>query len=137
MDVQLVVQQQNIRELARLERAIIVLHADRAGRIGRGRTDGLPQWYAILTALRTQSSRLVAEPAIVPSCSVARLPRTVTACPPSEYSPSSRPVAIMLSEISITRFQNILNVARTTAGWICTPSAISSTATSSLSAAAR
>ena len=43
---------------------------------------------------------------------------------------------IMLSEIRITRFSNSRNVARTTDGCTCTPSAMSSTATLSLSKAA-
>ena len=55
------------------------------------------------TAFRMQSMRFVAEPAIVPSSKVARLPRTVTGSPPREYAPSSIPVAIMLSLIKIIR----------------------------------
>ena len=72
---------------------------------------------AFLTTYRRQSIKLVADPAIVPSCNVARLPFTTTGCPPRVYSPSSHPVALMLSLISIMRpAPNIANVARITDG---------------------
>ena len=89
------------------------------------------------TATRTHAMRSVAEPAIVPLRSVATLPRTVTSWPPSEYSPSSRPVAIIESLIRMTlSAPKAANRRRTMDGWICTPSAISSGITSEWSNAA-
>ena len=82
------------------------------------------------TARFMQSYRQVALPAMTPGCSVrvARGPLTVTAWPPRLYSPSGRPQAIMLSAMRITRSSpKVLKVNRTMAGWMCTPSVMSST----------
>ena len=63
--------------------------------------------------------------------------RTVTSWPPSEYSPSSRPVAIIESLIRMTlSAPKAANRRRIMDGWICTPSAISSGITSEWSNAA-
>ncbi len=80
------------------------------------------------TAVFRQAIRSVTDPAMVPSARVASGPLTVTSCPPRSYLPSVIPAARMVSEMSTTRSEpNILNTARTTLGWMCTPSQISST----------
>ena len=56
---------------------------------------------------------------------VALLPVTSISRPPRVYVPSGIPVARMLSLIRMIRSApSILNVARTTEGWMCTPSQI-------------
>ena len=69
------------------------------------------------TAVLSQSCKFDAEPAIVPSSRVATFPTTLTACPPSEYSPSFIPVAIILSLIiQILSAPNSEKAARTIDG---------------------
>ena len=66
-----------------------------------------------------QPKRLVADPAMVPSERAANRFFIYTACPPSSYSPSGIPVAIIESLIRHIRSSpNILKAARIMEGWI-------------------
>ena len=85
------------------------------------------------TALRIQSYRFVAEPAIVPSARRATLFFRNTSCPPSVYCPSGIPQQRSASEMRQILPGKSLKAMRTALGWTCWPSQISSAATASRS----
>ena len=88
-------------------------------------------------ARRMHSYTFVAEPAIVPSASLATPPERNTCCPPRSYSPSGMPQQRSESEISTIRSApNMRNARQTHAGCTCSPSLISSAETRASSAAA-
>ena len=75
--IEVLIEENDVGFLARGDAAVGIVDADGLCGIHRG----MP---IFLTAVRMQSMRLVALPAMVPSARVARFPTTFTGCPPRE-----------------------------------------------------
>lgn len=84
---QILIQQYHMSFFTCFQRSVLFFHTKASGRIyGRAGHGCFQRKIHLLTTVRIQSIRFVADPAIAPSdTSVASLPTTLTSSPPSVY----------------------------------------------------